>query len=81
MRPLLPPRFISFLLRGILPRSERERVLGDLDEEFLLHVRPSRSRFGAWSWYWREGLSLLLAYTGSRLRRNGRREVSVVLDA
>ncbi|MFC1628581.1 ABC transporter permease [Gemmatimonadota bacterium] len=76
-----PPYVLTFLLRHTLPRIERERVIGDLSEEYRLYIRPLQSRFRAWIWYWKEGLSLLMAYTISRLRRNGRREVSIVLDA
>ena len=66
MRRYRAPATISFLLRIILPRSEHARVIGDLEEEYLVSEIPRRGRFGAWRWYWREGLSLLPAFRSSR---------------
>jgi predicted permease len=81
MRTFRPPAFISFLLRIILPRSEHARVIGDLEEEYLDLEIPRRGRLGAWRWYWREGLSLLGAYSAAMLKKGARRDISVVLDA
>ncbi len=42
-----PPRLAAFLISVITPRTEREFVLGDLEEQLA-----DRGRMGAWAWYW-----------------------------
>jgi putative ABC transport system permease protein len=74
------PRLITFLLRRVLPKTERELVLGDLEEEYLTAL-PRLGRPAARRWFRREGFSLLAAYTLARLRRGGTRDLSVVLEA
>jgi hypothetical protein len=51
VRSVAPPRGPEWLLETFLPESLRDAVLGDLHEEFVLHVRPSRGPWRAWCWY------------------------------
>ncbi len=59
-----PPLLAALLVRLSVPLTAREGVLGDLDEEFRAEIAPSRSRYAAWVWYWRQAWSLSLAYSG-----------------
>ena len=61
--PALPRRLLSWTL----PPHLRGVVIGDLDEEFRLHIAPARSAFRARAWYWRQALGSVPA----ALRRHG----------
>ncbi len=65
--PALPRRLLSWLL----PRHLRSVVIGDLDEEFRLHIAPARSAFRARAWYWRQALGSIPA--AARFRYRGAR--------
>jgi putative ABC transport system permease protein len=53
------PRLPGRLLGLLLPAGERGALIGDLDEEYELHVRPRRGKWGADLWYWRQSLASL----------------------
>ena len=61
--PALPRRLLSW----ILPSHLRHVVIGDLDEEFRLHIAPARSAVSARAWYWRQALGSI----PGALRRRG----------
>lgn len=46
------PRFADAILGALIPRSHRDHLLGDLAEEFHLHVLAERGRLRAHVWYW-----------------------------
>ncbi len=64
MRKHSHPRIAGWLLRLVLPRTEREFFLGDLEEEF--RARCARSGAQARMWYWRQALTASLALAGGR---------------
>jgi len=64
-----PPRLARAILRLALPDHQRDAVLGDLDDEYRQHVRPSRTACGARVWYWRQVLSSLAPSLAMRRRR------------
>jgi putative ABC transport system permease protein len=61
--PVLPRRLLSW----ILPEHLRHVVIDDLDEEFRVHIAPSRSALRARAWYWRQALGSIPA----AVRRRG----------
>ncbi|HSR67188.1 MAG TPA: ABC transporter permease, partial [Acidobacteriota bacterium] len=61
----VPPRLASWLVERCWPKPDGEAVAGDLDEEFLLYVRPRRGALPARAWYWRQALMAL----GTALKR------------
>jgi len=65
-----PPRLARWLLDRALPPDVRAGVVGDLDEEYRTHVRPSRGRIRAAAWYWRQAIGSLPA--ARRLARRRR---------
>jgi putative ABC transport system permease protein len=54
-REVVPPRLARLLLTLVLPASEREFVLGDLNEEFYSQLHRTGCR-QACRWYWKEAL-------------------------
>lgn len=54
---MTPPRIARFLLRVLLPATERRVVIGDLDEELRRDIAPARGATRARLWYWRQVLS------------------------
>jgi len=69
------------LLALILPRRERERVLADLEEEFLAELLPRAGRRAARRWYRHEALSLAGSYLWHTVLLGRPREISIVLAA
>lgn len=68
-----PSDVVRAVLAGVLGTGGSD-ALGDLDEDFHERVRPTRPGWRAEVWYVREGLSLLGAAVGERLRSGtGRR--------
>jgi putative ABC transport system permease protein len=67
---MTPPRLPGRLLRRLLPEDVRNVLVGDLDEEFERLVAPTRSRAGAYWWYWRQVVRSLPGVI--RLRRQAR---------
>ena len=53
MNPNSPPRLADWLLRWLIPATDREQIRGDLAEEFSLRVQSSVS---SRSWYWGQTL-------------------------
>jgi predicted permease len=51
------PRLASLLLRVLLPGSEAEFIVGDLDEEFGGHAVERLGLRGARRWYWRMAIT------------------------
>lgn len=47
------PRLADWLLRWLVPATDREQIRGDLAEEFSLRAQSSDS---SWSWYWGQTL-------------------------
>jgi putative ABC transport system permease protein len=52
-----PPRGAVWLLSARLAASDRDEVIGDLDEEFA-DVAAARGRIRAHAWYWRHAVRL-----------------------
>jgi predicted permease len=69
-----PPRLARALIERLLPTDRRAFVVGDLDEEFRAHIVPSRSRWRAAIWYWRQAIASLPH--ALRLRRPRRVEAT-----
>jgi hypothetical protein len=61
---MTPPRVAEWLLGCFLPGSNREEILGDLEEEFSLHCPRSASR-----WYWGQAFRSIPAVVRSHARR------------
>ena len=55
------PRVARALIRILLPRDEREFVLGDLEEAFTKRVAAGEDPRIARRWYWRAALSTIAA--------------------
>ncbi|HEX9761126.1 MAG TPA: ABC transporter permease, partial [Candidatus Acidoferrales bacterium] len=53
-RTLRSPLLARWLLRGLVPRTQREFALGDLEEQFQQLVDSHVGRRGARAWYWRQ---------------------------
>ena len=51
-----PPALATWLLSRLLPRSEREAFLGDLEESFRTEIVPARGPGAARRWYWSQAL-------------------------
>ncbi len=64
-----PPRIPRALLRWILPRSDRDRLLGELDD--LWYHRCVRGRSSG-LWYWRQAAGFLLRLKAYRPSHAGR---------
>jgi hypothetical protein len=64
------PRWCRVLLRVLLPRADREALLGDLEEELLTAVLPRLGLRRARRWYSGEIARSLPALLGLRLRRS-----------
>lgn len=80
-----PPRLPRGLLRILVPRSSRDVLIGDLDEEFERHVAPVRSPARAAWWYWTQvlksapgALRLRWQSSGAHRARHERRLPSLV---
>jgi hypothetical protein len=65
--PTLPPSCATKLLSWIVRAEERDALLGDLCEEFLL--RASESPQAAAQWYWRQAIRSVPALLTGRARR------------
>jgi predicted permease len=59
------PRLPQVLLNLLAPTHEAGAMIGDLNEEYTVHIRPTRSRVGAELWYWWQ----VLASIGPTLSR------------
>lgn len=62
-----PPRLAEWLLQTVLPRSDREALLGDLNEEFNRHLADG-SWVRAYGWYWRQVASTACHYLSLSFR-------------
>ncbi len=67
-RNINPPRWAVRLLLRALPGDAQDAALGDLDEEFREDIVPRRGACRARLWYWRQVLSLAMAFTVARAR-------------
>jgi predicted permease len=56
-----PPLLARTLIRWLLPKEDREFILGDLDEVFSSRILPMHGPKAAARWYWRTGLASLAA--------------------
>lgn len=69
-----PPRIAGRVAALLLGRTEADRLLGDLDEEYVELQRPIRGRLRADVWYWRQVLGSAWALSvarGARPRDRG----------
>ncbi len=67
-----PPRLARWLLAWLLPRGNREFMLGDLDEEFAARVEQPEGLRGGRQWYWRQVRSSLTERRAPRhIERDG----------
>jgi putative ABC transport system permease protein len=69
MRDIDPPRFAVCLLLRVLSADARDAALGDLEEEFRDEAVPRLGPTRARLWYWRQVLSLTIAFMLDRMRR------------
>ncbi len=67
-----PPRLARLVGLLCLPRDAREVLIGDLDEEFSVHVLPSRGRSAAARWYWSQVARAIWAVFRAPRNRRGR---------
>jgi putative ABC transport system permease protein len=51
-----PPALAVWILARLLPDSERDAFLGDLEESFHTEIVPTRGVAGARRWYWTQAL-------------------------
>lgn len=63
-----PPRSAQFLLL-LIPKRNREHLIGDLEEEYRTIVLPEYGRFWAGLWYWGQTLGAIGPYLWSGLKR------------
>jgi len=56
--PGSPPRLACALARGRLPEELGDAVVGDLEEEYRVRVRPRRGRVRADLWFWGQVVGL-----------------------
>jgi putative ABC transport system permease protein len=75
------PRVIHFLLRVVLPKADRDRLIGELEEDFRQCALPRWGRRRARRWYRREGATLLKSYALAHLVPGRTRDLSVLLAA
>jgi hypothetical protein len=63
-----PPRFPKFLLL-LIPKKNREYVIGDLEEEFHTILVPEYGYRTARCWYWAQVLAAFLPIVWDQLKR------------
>ena len=63
------PRFARACLSAVLPADVRPALLGELDHEYLTHVRPAVGRVPSYLWYWRQVLASIPSAIAMRRRR------------
>src|SRR5262249_48174418 len=63
-----PPRFAQFALL-LIPKRNREHLVGDLDEEYRTIALPQQGRFWARVWYWEQAVLALGFYLWPLLKR------------
>ena len=68
MRSPAPPRLAAWLLTRVVPAETHDAVIGDLDEEFAERMLPRVGIACARRWYWRQVVSLTIAFGAARLR-------------
>ncbi len=56
MSNVRPPRVAAWLVQRVLTPSHADRVLGDLDEEYVEQQWPAHGPLRARIWYWRQAL-------------------------
>jgi DNA-binding CsgD family transcriptional regulator len=69
---LLPqeaPKSAKFLLLLLVPRSSREHLVGDLEEEYRTVVLPQYGARKARLWYWWQVISSVVPVLWAQLRR------------
>lgn len=65
----LPPKTAQFILYLVIPRKEREPLLGDLREEYETIIRPQLSLRQARIWYWVQVMTSVGPILGRRLAK------------
>lgn len=68
LRPVPPPRAAQFALL-LIPKKNREHLVGDLEEEYRTKLFPKHGRFWAQLWYWEQTLVALGFYVWPFLKR------------
>lgn len=68
MSDRVAPRIATWLLACLLPRADREAVLGDLVEEYALRVQSTSSSRALW-WYWGQACRSIPLMLWSSVRR------------
>jgi len=63
-----PPRTAEFLLRLLLPAHQRQHAIGDLVEEYRVHVLPKFGRARASLWFWYQAISSAAPALGAHFR-------------
>ncbi len=70
MKNIRPPAIARAILMKLLPPDAAEFLVGDLDEEYRLHVGPGRNRPGSHLWYWWQGVRTIASVFVSTDKRN-----------
>jgi hypothetical protein len=79
---IAPPRLAAWLLERSLVGSERDAVIGDLCEEFVVYVLPAHGRWRARWWYrWQVARSLAPLFFRSWQRATLGRASAAVLSS
>jgi len=61
-----PPGLAVWVLSRLLPESERDAFLGDLEESFRTEIAPARGLAAARRWYWAQAIQAPVAITAGR---------------
>jgi hypothetical protein len=61
------PRIGEYVLYLLLPRRDRDPIIGDLREIYFETIEPKFGRAAAWWWYWTQVARCLSALTPVRL--------------
>lgn len=64
-----PPRSAEFLLLCLVPRKNREYLMGCLEEEFQTLLLPKYGRFYANVYYWSQALQSLASVAWALLKK------------
>ncbi len=64
-----PPRLAKSIFKWYCGNAQTEDLLGDLDEQFQLHVQNRSARYAYWK-YWQHVFSLLFSYAIRKRKRD-----------
>jgi hypothetical protein len=61
------PRVGEYVLYLLLPRKDRDPIIGDLHEMYFDTIKPKFGRAAAWWWYWAQVVKCLGTLTPVRM--------------